>query len=409
MAKSRQQRKREEDEEKKKKEAEEQQKKTDQQNYAIAGGATGLILGAGISYFLFKDSPMSSAYKLLFSALIMIGNTIIPGYIGYYGGEAPDTIKTNILYYLALFILIVLLLFNLKAPGIFDSFVLVLIFTSVFGISLKFGVEENGILSVFWIPILFIFGLIITVYYYFGYAVEALKNIEEEWQKYDSDKVKDEKEVKEAKEATDNDAITKGDTADSINKGDIPIKEKRNILIFDIDTQYKTVIDKLFKKFNPTTVPDLVKDVEKVEHTIDTFENIGRRYMLMSISSLILGLAIISAIVFYIIKAVSKGHIVVSDANLFTSKLEINVWLLGFICIGLYIITSAIKYGINNDFPQFKPENLAAVIDKSNNVTDFINNVIDIHTVLQKGGSKIERLDKKTNKNEKGMYLSLKI
>ena len=205
MAKSRQQKKREESEEMKKKEAEEKQKKTDQQNYAIAGGATGLILGAGISYFLFKDSPMSSAYKLLFSALIMIGNTIIPGYIGYYGGEAPDTIKTNILYYLALFILIVLLLFNLKAPGIFDSFVLVLIFTSVFGISLKFGVEENGILSVFWIPILFIFGLIITVYYYFGYAVKALKNIEEEWQKYDSDKVTDEKEVKEVKEAKEED------------------------------------------------------------------------------------------------------------------------------------------------------------------------------------------------------------
>lgn len=148
-------------------------------------------------------------------------------------------------------------------------------------------------------------------------------------------------------------------------------------------------------------MPDLVKDVEKVKDTIDTFENIGRRYMLISIASLILGLAIISAIVFYIIKAVSKGHIVVSDANLFTSKLEINVWLLGFICIGLYIITSAIKYGINNDAPQFKPENLAAVIDKSNSVTDFINSAINKQTVLQKGGSKIERLDKKTNKNEK--------
>ena len=87
--------------------------------------------------------------------------------------------------------------------------------------------------------------------------------------------------------------------------------------------------------------------------------------------------------------------------------------MLGFICIGLYIITSAIKYGINNDAPQFKPENLAAVIDKSNSVNDFINSVINSainkQTVLQKGGSKIERLDKKTNKNEKGMYLSLKI
>jgi uncharacterized membrane protein YtjA (UPF0391 family) len=132
MAKSKKQKK--EDEEKKK--DEEKQKKEDQKYYAVAGGVTGLILGAGISYFLFKDSPMSSAYKFLFSALIMIGNTIVPGYIGYYGGEDTDTIVTNILYYLALLSLIIFLIFNLKAPGVFDFFVLVLIFSLVFVISL---------------------------------------------------------------------------------------------------------------------------------------------------------------------------------------------------------------------------------------------------------------------------------
>ena len=118
MAKSKTQKKKEDDEEKKKKKDEEKQKKEDQKYYAVAGGATGLIIGAGISYFLFKDSPMSSAYKFLFSALIMIGNTIVPGYIGYYGGEAPDTIESNIFYYLALLSLIIFLIFDLKVPGI---------------------------------------------------------------------------------------------------------------------------------------------------------------------------------------------------------------------------------------------------------------------------------------------------
>ena len=397
MAKSKKQKK--EDEEKKK--DEEQQKKKDQKYYAIAGGATGLILGAGISYFLFKDSPMSSAYKFLFSALIMIGNTIVPGYIGYYGGEDTDTIVTNILYYLALFILIVILLFNLKAPGVFDSFVLVLIFSSVFVISLKFGVDENGILSVFWIPILFIFGIILSVYYYFEYFVKVLNNIQEEWTKYDPYKVKDGEETNNKIEAT--------DTEETKEK-----KEKMNILIFDIDSQYKTVFDKLFEKFNPKTVPNLVKDVEKTEKQINIFESMGRQYMLISIAALIIGLAVISAIVFYIVEAVSKEHNVVSDINLFTSKLKINVWMLVFMCIGLCIITFIVKKElIDKDFPQFKPKNLEATIDKSNNVTDFINNSISsvnaVQTVLQKGGGKIDKPDKTTNKNKNEMYLSLKI
>ena len=404
MAKSKTQKKKEEDEEKKKKKDEEKQKKEDQKYYAIAGGATGLILGAGISYFLFKDSPMSSAYKFLFSALIMIGNTIVPGYIGYYGGEDTDTIVTNILYYLALFILIVILLFNLKAPGVFDSFVLVLIFSSVFVISLKFGVDENGILSVFWIPILFIFGIILSVYYYFGYFAHVLKNIEKQWDEYDPDKVKGGEETNNKIEATD-----KEETKEK--------KEKMNILIFDIDSQYKTVFDKLFEKFNPKTVPNLVKDVEKTEKQINIFESMGRQYMLISIAALIIGLALISAIVFYIVEAVSKEHNVVSDINLFTSKLKINVWMLVFMCIGLCIITFIVKKElIDKDFPQFKPKNLEATIDKSNNVTDFINNSIssissvnDVQTVLQNGGGKIDKPDKKSNKNKNEMYLSLKI
>lgn len=143
-------------------------------------------------------------------------------------------------------------------------------------------------------------------------------------------------------------------------------------------------------------MPDLVSDIKKTEDKINAFENMGRRYMLMSIAAVIIGLAIISAIVFYIVKAVSKGHVVPSDANLFTSKLKINAWLLGIICIGLCIITYIIKEDIiDKHFPQFKPENLEAEIDKFNSITDITNilntSFISTQTSFQKGGKKINK------------------
>ena len=402
MAKSKKQKK--EDEEKKK--DEEQQKKKDQKYYAIAGGATGLILGAGISYFLFKDSPMSSTYKFLFSALIMIGNTIVPGYIGYYGGEAPDTIVTNILYYLALFILIVILLFNLKAPGVFDSFVLVLIFSSVFVISLKFGLKEDGSFSLFWIPILIIFGIIIALYYYFGYFAHVLKNIEKQWDEYDPDtntnKEKDSSlqksgGINEASDDTNAEPETKPDDIESI-------------LLFNIGkgSDYEPVFDALFKKFNPKTSPNVVSDVKKVENLENKYEGMGRRYIIMGIAAALLAITAISAIVFFIVEAVSK-NVAVSPSNLFTSKLIINLWLLCVITIALVLIKFGINYGIKKYVPQAEPDNLLNEINKCNSITDFMNNFISSANPVQKGGGKIDKPDKKTNKNEKEMYLSLKI
>ena len=424
MAKSKKQKK--EDEEKKK--DEEQQKKKDQKYYAIAGGATGLILGAGISYFLFKDSPMSSAYKFLFSALIMIGNTIVPGYIGYYGGEAPDTIVTNILYYLALFILIVILLFNLIAPGVFDFFVLVLIFSSVFVISLKFGLKEDGSFSLFWIPILIIFGIIIALYYYFGYFAHVLKNIEKQWDEYDPNK--------------EGSSLQKGgginDAADDTNAAVEPVApvaseaeheaapdekapdekapdeaapdEKASILLFNIGkgSKYEPVIDALFKIINPKTTPNIVSDVKKVENLENKYEGMGRRYIIMGIAAALLAITAISAIVFFIVEAVSK-NVAVSPSNLFTSKLIINLWLICVIIIALFLIKFGINYGIKKYVPQAEPDNLLNEINKLNDgdIKRIINN--SQHT-FQMGGGKIEKPEKKTsNKNEKGMYLSLKI
>jgi len=337
--------------------------------FAIVGALVGLLLGYGISYFLFKDKPIEPNYKLLFSALIMMGNAIVPGYIGFYGGEAPDTIESNIFYYLALLSLITFLIFDLKVVGILDSCVLGITFSLVFLISIKFGLKEDGSFSLFWIPILIIFGIIIALYYYFGYFAHVLKNIEKQWDEYDPD---------------------------------------INTNIFDIESIYKAVIDALFKIINPKTTPNIVPDVKKAEDLENKYEGMGRRYIIMGIAAALLVVTVISAIVFFIVVAVSKP-VAVSPSNLFTSKLIINLWLLCVIIIALFLIKFGINYGIKKYVPQAEPDNLLNEINKLNDgdIKRIINN--SQHT-FQMGGGKIEKPDKKTsNKNEKGMYLSLKI
>ena len=403
MAKSKTQKKKEDDEEKKKKKDEEKQKKEDQKYYAVAGGATGLILGTGISYFLFKDSPMSSAYKFLFSALIMIGNTIVPGYIGYYGGEAPDTIESNIFYYLALLSLIIFLIFDLKVPGILDSSVLVITFSLVLLISMKFGLKEDGSFSLFWIPILIIFGIIIALYYYFGYFAHVLKNIEKQWDEYDPNK--------EGSSLQKGGGINDASPDETNAAPEAAPDEKASILLFNIGkgSKYEPVIDALFEKFNPKTAPDIVSDVKKGENVINKYEGMGRRYIIMGIAAALLAITAISAIVFFIVEAVSK-NVAVSPSNLFTSKLIINLWLICVIIIALFLIKFGINYGIKKYVPQAEPNNLLNEINKLNDITGITKMFGTSSSGFQMGGGKIDKPEKKTsNKNEKGMYLSLKI
>lgn len=421
MAKSKKQK---EDEANEKKEKEE---KTEiyQIVFAIVGALVGLLLGYGMSYFFFINKPIEPTYKILFSALIMMGNAIVPGYIGYYGGEAPDTIESNIFYYLALLSLIIFLIFDLKVPGILDSCVLGITFSLVLLISIKFGLKEDGSFSLFWIPILIIFGIIIALYYYFGYFAHVLKNIEKQWDEYDPNK--------------EGSSLQKGgginDAADDTNAAVEPVAPvaseaeheaapeaahdeaapdeaapdvRASILIFDIESIYKAVIDALFKIINPKTTPDIVSDVKKGENVINKYEGMGRRYIIMGIAAALLAVTAISAIVFFIVEAVSK-NVAVSPSNLFTSKLIINLWLICVIIIALVLIKFGINYGIKKYVPQAEPDNLLNEINKLNDgdIKRIINN--SQHT-FQMGGGKIEKPDKKTsNKNEKGMYLSLKI
>ena len=394
--------------------------------FAIVGALVGLLLGYGISYFLFKDKPIEPNYKLLFSALIMMGNAIVPGYIGFYGGEAPDTIESNIFYYLALLSLITFLIFDLKVVGILDSCVLGITFSLVFLISIKFGLKEDGSFSLFWIPILIIFGIIIALYYYFGYFAHVLKNIEKQWDEYDPDiNTNKEKDSSLQKGGGINDAAVEPVAPVASEAAPVAAPEaapdeaapdeaapdvRASILIFDIESIYKAVIDALFKIINPKTTPSIVPDVKKAEDLGNKYEGMGRRYIIMGIAAALLVVTVISAIVFFIVVAVSKP-VAVSPSNLFTSKLIINLWLICVIIIALVLIKFGINYGIKKYVPQAEPDNLLNEINKLNDgdIKRIINN--SQHT-FQMGGGKIEKPDKKTsnkNENEKGMYLSLKI
>jgi hypothetical protein len=292
-------------------------------------------------------------------------------------------------------------------------------------ISIKFGLKEDGSFSLFWIPILIIFGIIIALYYYFGYFAHVLKNIEKQWDEYDPNKegsslqkgggINDAAPVEpaapvasEAEHEAAPEAASDEKAHDEKAHDEAAPDEKASILLFDIKNKYKPVIDALFKIINPKTTPDIVSDVKKVENLENKYEGMGRRYIIMGIAAALLAITAISAIVFFIVEAVSK-NVAVSPSNLFTSKLIINLWLICVIIIALVLIKFGINYGIKKYVPQAEPDNLLNEINKLNDgdIKRIINN--SQHT-FQMGGGKIEKPDKKTsNKNEKGMYLSLKI
>ena len=268
---------------------------------------------------------------------------------------------------------------------------------------MKFGLKEDGSFSLFWIPILIIFGIIIALYYYFGYFAHVLKNIEKQWDEYDPNK--------EGSSLQKGGGINDASPDETNAAPEAAPDEKASILLFNIGkgSKYEPVIDALFEKFNPKTAPDIVSDVKKGENVINKYEGMGRRYIIMGIAAALLAITAISAIVFFIVEAVSK-NVAVSPSNLFTSKLIINLWLLCVITITLFLIKFGINYGIKKYVPQAEPNNLLNEINKLNDITGITKMFGTSSSGFQMGGGKIDKPEKKTsNKNEKGMYLSLKI
>jgi len=393
MAKSKESKKKEEKKEEKKKET---TVKTDEIVGATIGAIIGgLVMGGSMYVFLFKDKPISSIHKFLVGTAIVVVNMIVPALIGWYAGSNLDfvSIITNIIYYLGIYVLSFIMIRSLIRPNNFDTVICIAIFVISFLISMKFGLLNDGSLSIFWIAILFIFSFLLTGYYYFGYIVKVVKNIETQWSNYKPN----------------NDIDT---NIDGLNQVDTP-----SMLLFDINS-YKDVLNKVFTIINPTTVPDIVPTVEKVETVID-IQVANTRHMLLICIGLILAVITVISIIIYIFITVfgKKSNSGPTSSILFGSSLEVNFYLLLFFCLLLIAVKTFIESGIDKYAPQFKPEALEAQLNSitdiagikqllPTNFASLFNSGINSssRTFSQKGGKKINR----TNKLSES-YLKLKI
>jgi hypothetical protein len=346
--------------------------------------------------FLFKDKPISSMHKFLVGTAIVLINMIIPALIGWYAGSNLDfvSIITNIIYYLGIYVLSFIMIRSLIRPNSFDTVICIAIFVISFLISMKFGLLNDGSLSIFWIAILFIFSFLLTGYYYFGYIVKVVKNIETQWSNY-----------------TPNNNVDTN--IDGLNPLDTP-----SMLLFDINS-YKDVLYKAFDIINPITVPNIVPTVKQAETVID-IQVANVRHILLLCIGLILAVITVISIIIYIFITVfgiesNRGP---TSSILFGSSLEVNFYLLLFFCLLLIAIKTFIESGIDNYAPEFKPKALEAQLDSitdiagikqllPTNFASLINSGMNNRSssiFFQKGGKKINRTNKITES-----YLKLKI
>jgi len=395
MAKSKESKKKEE-KKKEEKKKEETTIKTDEIVGATIGAIIGgLVMGGSMYVLLFKDKPISSIHKFLVGTVIVLLNMIVPALIGWYAGSNLDfvSIITNIIYYLVIYVLLFIIIRSLIRPNRFDTGICIAIFVISFLISMEFGLYNDGSLSKYWIIILFIFSFLLAGYYYFGYIVKTVKNIETQWSNYKPN----------------NDIDT---NIDGLNPLDTP-----SMLLFDINS-YKNVLNKVFNIINPTTVPDIIPTVEKAETVID-IQEANTRHMLLICIGLILAVITVISIIIYIFITVfgKKSNSGPTSSILFGSSLEVNFYLLLFFCLLLVAIKTFIESGIDKYAPQFKPEALEAQLNSITDIagikqllpTSFVslfNSGINSssRTFFQKGGKKINR----TNKLSES-YLKLKI
>ena len=311
---------------------------------AIIGAIIGGLLLGSFTYSMFvKDKNISdtnnNTYKWSIGLAAVLINAIIPGIIGWYAGASLDTstIIYNILIYLGAYGLLVLVFRNLIRPNSFDTLICGLIVIFSFLLSIKFGVYNDGSFSGFWIIILFIFSLLLVVYYYFGFIVKSLRNIQDMF-------------MNSKPNSKDLDTNTYFETFDNPSK-----------LLFNM-YDYKTIINKVFEIINPSTVPKLVPTINKIEPTIDIAENQARFALLICIG-LTFGIITLISIIIYFFESIGN-KIVVENSKLFSSSLTIIFWLLLFFCMFLYFIKQITEELINTEAPQFLPQNLEPKIDK---------------------------------------------
>ena len=280
---------------------------------AVLGGLAFSTFATSISYWL-ETKDLDNGYKYLIVTVIVLLSMPVPGLIGYVGGGDTATIMPNVTYFLILYATLILVFKELIIPSAGDSIILSVILFLCIYLSTTFGLNTDGTLSGFWIPIIIIFSSILAVYYNFSSIVKAVKNIEELWDDYTS--TKDKAEKAEATKAEATKAEAEADVSGSVIKYEAPknwaekeeaakqqaikIASKKRWLSIDF-IEYKNLAEKLIETINPVSHPELKPTVEKHEHAINSYIQKSRYVMLAYIAVILIVIAGISILLGFLI------------------------------------------------------------------------------------------------------------
>ena len=244
-------------------------------------------------------------------------------------------------------------------------------------LSTTFGLNTDGTLSGFWIPIIIIFSSILAVYYNFSSIVKAVKNIEELWDDYTS--TKDKAEKAEATKAEATKAEAEADVSGSVIKYEAPknwaekeeaakqqaikIASKKRWLSIDF-IEYKNLAEKLIETINPVSHPELKPTVEKHEHAINSYIQKSRYVMLAYIAVILIVIAGISIILGFLITIMDLQIVGTPTlSSKLSSGLQITDILFICFCLILFIFKKSMDaYLLQN--PQLDVKNIAPLVDK---------------------------------------------
>lgn len=364
---------------------------------AAIGAAVGAALGCLTSYMFFPNITAwlqsigkSDRYKYLIGTIIVLLSMPIPGVIGYVGGEDKETIGSNSLLFLTLYLALILLFEDLTLPGTMDSIILCGLFIFCFYTSMKFGLKTDGTLSLFWVPIIIIFGLLLAIQYYFADIVSLITHAEKLFKNPEPAPVADKSET----------------PANNLETTDTYKKPRKPWLIPDFKG-YDGLAEKILAVVNSKTHPELDPNVEKGEHVINS--NIFRARPIMPI--VIIAIAGISFIISLLVEVFTKQPSEPGFSIKFQSGLKISTFLVIFftifLIIGKFVVDILLK-----KYPQFKAENLDPMIDNVIAVGDLsaLNTLVPAgitNELIQNGGGKISSHKARRSKtNEKYLRLS---
>lgn len=345
---------------------------------ATAGTIAGALLGCITSYLFFpsmtawlQSKGMSERYKYFFGTIIVLLSMPIPGFIGYVGGTDTASIYPNMLYFCILYVAMILLFEDLMIPGFFDSIILAGLVYSCFYLSMKYGLKDDGTLSLWWFPMIIIFSLLLTIYYYFADITKLISNGERLWK---------------------NPEIS--------NKEESNATHKKPWLIPDFK-EYNHLIEKLLEFFNSKTYPQFNSEVKKGEDVIDS-ELFEFRPIVPVVMLCIWGL---SFVVTLIMQELGTTPIDFGIDIKLQTGLKFSAMLAVFCCAFLLIEKWIINWLMPPEFNEINLNKIVATKDPNAFKTLIPK---EVKSEVQFGGGKIEsHKPRKSKSDEKYLRVSI--